>query len=400
MAPKQTNQILYLSYDGLTDPLGQSQILPYLCGLSDQGYDITLVSFEKPNRFKQHELIVRKICENHRLHWRPLRYHKRPLVLSTVYDLLVLKLLVKKLFAEKELTIIHCRSYLTAFIGLWAKKRFRVKFLFDMRGFWIDERVEGGLWNLNNPLFRFIYKFFKVKEKEFIREADHIISLTENARGEIESWKISNSPVAVIPTCVDMKLFDPGENTRETALARKRLLIEPDHFVLVYAGSWGTWYMTDEILRFFSTLSSIRFKSTLLILTPDQPDLTGYPFSSRVVVRSIERKEVPVYLNIADAAICFVKPTYSKKASSATKMAEAWAMNLPVVTNAGWGDIHRFKESGMPLLICDSERDYHEVALLLLNKHAENKRNMLIGSFDLSTGIQKYGSVYRWLGAI
>ena len=27
-------QILYISYDGITDPLGQSQILPYIIGLT------------------------------------------------------------------------------------------------------------------------------------------------------------------------------------------------------------------------------------------------------------------------------------------------------------------------------------------------------------------------------
>jgi hypothetical protein len=39
--------ILYLTYDGLNDPLGQSQILPYLEGLAEKGYGITVISFEK-----------------------------------------------------------------------------------------------------------------------------------------------------------------------------------------------------------------------------------------------------------------------------------------------------------------------------------------------------------------
>ncbi len=30
--------ILYISYDGMTDPLGQSQVLPYLKGLAKKGY--------------------------------------------------------------------------------------------------------------------------------------------------------------------------------------------------------------------------------------------------------------------------------------------------------------------------------------------------------------------------
>jgi len=34
--------VLYLSYDGMTDPLGGSQVLPYLVGLSKLGHRITL----------------------------------------------------------------------------------------------------------------------------------------------------------------------------------------------------------------------------------------------------------------------------------------------------------------------------------------------------------------------
>ena len=38
---------LYLSYDGISDPLGQSQVLPYLKGLARLGHKIHLISFEK-----------------------------------------------------------------------------------------------------------------------------------------------------------------------------------------------------------------------------------------------------------------------------------------------------------------------------------------------------------------
>ena len=36
---------LFLSYDGMTDPLGPSQVLPYLVGLAARGHRITLISF-------------------------------------------------------------------------------------------------------------------------------------------------------------------------------------------------------------------------------------------------------------------------------------------------------------------------------------------------------------------
>ena len=41
-------RILYISYDGMLEPLGQSQVLSYLEGLAITN-EIYLISFEKPN---------------------------------------------------------------------------------------------------------------------------------------------------------------------------------------------------------------------------------------------------------------------------------------------------------------------------------------------------------------
>ncbi len=57
------HNILYISYDGMTDPLGQSQVLPYLSGLTKYGYCFTILSFEKRERFIKEGKNIRKICE-------------------------------------------------------------------------------------------------------------------------------------------------------------------------------------------------------------------------------------------------------------------------------------------------------------------------------------------------
>ena len=49
----ELHRVLYVSYDGMTDPLGQSQVLPYILGLNKKGYQFTLVSFEKPERLEK-----------------------------------------------------------------------------------------------------------------------------------------------------------------------------------------------------------------------------------------------------------------------------------------------------------------------------------------------------------
>ena len=56
-----------------------------------------------------------------------------------------------------------------------------------MRGFYADERVDGGLWDLRNPVYRLVYNFFKQKEKQFLSNADYTISLTEAGKKEIQT---------------------------------------------------------------------------------------------------------------------------------------------------------------------------------------------------------------------
>ncbi|MBT5933473.1 MAG: glycosyltransferase, partial [Flavobacteriales bacterium] len=149
--------ILYLSYDGMTDPLGQSQVLPYIIGLTKKGYHFHLISFEKPDRFLAHMKDILKICDENNITWVPMLYTKRPPLFSTIWDVWRMKRKASELNKEYSFSMVHCRSYLSALIGLSMKRRFKTAFLFDMRGFWADERVDGNIWNLKNPIYRWVY---------------------------------------------------------------------------------------------------------------------------------------------------------------------------------------------------------------------------------------------------
>src|SRR4051812_24141445 len=252
-AARHEVRILYITYDGLTDPLGRSQVLPYLVGLAAHGHRITILSCEKPERMDKDGQQIRKLCDAAGIRWHPLRYHKSPPVLSSAIDAALLKRAAVELHRANRFEIVHCRSYIPASAGLNLKSRFGVKFLFDMRGFWPDEKVEGNNWNLANPLYRLVYRHFKRLESRLLRGADHIISLTQAGKDQLltrPELADDPAPVTVIPCCVDFDHFPLARATsRETA--RKRLGIGDDESVLLYLGSLGSWYMLDEMLDFF-----------------------------------------------------------------------------------------------------------------------------------------------------
>ena len=130
-----TKQVLYLSYDGLTDALGQSQILPYLLGLEKIGHSFHIISFEKKEAFAQFQAIINQQIKGKNIKWHPLFYTKKPPVLSTLYDLKRMKKSAFSLQKYHHFDAIHCRSYLPGLIALKLKKKFACPFIFDMRGF-------------------------------------------------------------------------------------------------------------------------------------------------------------------------------------------------------------------------------------------------------------------------
>lgn len=389
------NRVVYLTYDGLTDPLGQSQIMPYLGALGKKGFQITILSFEKQSRFLEHKQVVYEWCRKNQIRWMPLAYHKNPPVLSTLVDLARLWCSLQRLYNSQPFTLVHCRSYLVALIGLLARQRWKVKFLFDMRGFWPDERVEGGLWNLKNPVYRLIYRFFKNRERVLLANADHVISLTENARSVIAGWGFT-VPITIIPTCVDTDLFNTDRIDQEAkALTRSKLQIAQDDFVLLYLGSWGTWYETNQMLQFFYSLRKRHPKSVFLIVTQDavSPTHLFAPESFRITTAS--RTQVPLLISLAHAAVCFIKPSFSKRASSATKLGEIMAMGVPVVVNRGWGDVNALVPESL-LLSEFSEVEFQRLLNHLL-KHEFRSHQLTQSIVSLEQGVKRYEDIYRAL---
>lgn len=406
--PLHAVRALFLSYDGLTDPLGQSQVLPYVRGLVQHGAGMHVVSFEKPSRFRQASAEMRRIVDDAGIQWTPLRYTKRPPVVSAIWDLIRLWRTALRLHSLTPFDVVHCRSYLPALIGMRLKRRFGVRFLFDMRGFWADERVDAGLWPQWHPLYRAIYRFFKAREAEFLAEADAIVSLTHTAVADLEARRAGAAGrTRVIPCSVDYSRFDvPAAATREAA--RRALGIPDTARVAAYVGSCGTWYMMAEMMAFFRALLGTHPDARFLVITPDTADTAlrhaaeaGVP-RDRVIVRTARHAEVPALLAAADFGLFFIRASWSKRSSSPTKLAEYLAMGLPVVTNAGIGDVEvdvsRFRGGVVVHRFTPDEyaRVLAEMTTMLARPRSE-LRDLSREVYALEGAVESYVKIYHAL---
>lgn len=400
--------ILYISYDGMTDPLGQSQVLTYISKLSKEGFNFHLISFEKEHSYKKLKTHIEEICDKESIKWHPIKYTKRPPVFSTIWDIFQMNKKAFGLHDKHDFSIVHCRSYITALIGLKIKRKRNVSFIFDMRGFWADERVDGNLWNIDKPIYKFIYNFFKKKESQFLSGSDRIISLTEAGKKVILDWKVKGvdeAKITVIPCATDFNLFDVNSALKKQK-SKINLGLTNDTFVLSYIGSIGTWYLLDEMLQFFALLKKSKPNAKFLILTGEDENVI-YDAAKKfnineddLIISFVQRQDIPSFAHASDVSVFFIKPSFSKISSSPTKMGELLAMGIPIVCNSGVGDVQHFvKENKVGL--CTEKFDQKSLEnivnnidhLLEIDPNAIRERSRLY--FLLENGVKKYLKVYN-----
>ncbi|MBL7877462.1 MAG: glycosyltransferase [Cyclobacteriaceae bacterium] len=401
-------KILYLSYDGLLDPLGQSQILPYLEGLAALNYSISIISFEKKSKLSLVNPLQRRLNALN-IFWIPLHYHKKPVIVSTIFDLVRMYVHAKEVVKGRKVDLIHVRSYLPALLAKRIKHRFKIPYVFDIRGFWIDERIEGKIWNPKNPIFKVVIRYLRKEEKLLFSQARYTIVLTAKAKELLANGFPAYSNPAhtvVIPCCVDSQLFSPSKVSREILdkWRGKFNLLQRDK-IIIYHGSWGTWYLTNRVLEFMACAANFDPDYFFLIVTPTNHESILKEAKehkvpvNRLGVVAATRSEIPELLRLATLAIFFINPGFSKQASSPTRLAEIVSMALPLVTNQGIGD-NDVLLTNQPCGFLVKSFNALEYAQILerissLNHHFYSQS--LLDYFSLEKGINAYDKVYQSL---
>ena len=411
---ENTGNILYLCYFGLREPLVQTQVLPYLREIQKlENIKIHLLTFEPNLKEKWTEEQIKAEREklvDEEIVWHFLPYHKTPSAPATLFDVLNGARFTRNLIRRENIKILHARIHTPAMMGAIAKKlsRKNVKMLFDIRGFFPDEYTDAGIWEENG----WLYKSVKRIERWLLREADGFVVLTEKAREILFPESKSNGfdqfgrPVEVIPCCVNFDRFEAfSEDVRHEM--RSKLNVE-NRRVITYVGSFGGWYLTEEMIDFFGTARERDASTFALVLTQSDPETIAELLKTRgfskddFLIRKVLPEEIPRYLSASDIAISFIKACYSKQASSPTKIAEYLASGLPVISNSGVGDLDELIESEkIGVILGGFSKENYLDALSKTEKLMRTKnlkdhcRAAAVKHFDLrNVGGEKYRRIY------
>lgn len=343
----------YICYFGLREPLVQTQVIAYLETLVAAGMRVSLLTFEAnlDSSWTAEEMAQwRAKMDGKNIEWHFLKYHKRPTVPATVYDILRGFWYIRRRVKSEKIAVMHARSNVSAVIGSLVKFfsfSHKPKLIFDIRGFITEEYVDAGLWKRGG----FLHRLSKKIEPWLLRQSDGFVVLTRKAREILfprstrqDPTDDLGRPVEVIPSCVDIDRFDKLITPTSREEIRRELNIG-DRETFIYVGSFGGWYLTEELIDFLAAARKRNPSIFVIFLThhnavPLAEILRAKGFTDAdFIIRKVSPDQVPPYLAASDVGLSFVKPCYSKLSSSPTKIAEYLVAGLPIISTSGIGDV-------------------------------------------------------------
>jgi len=402
-----SHKVLYITYDGLLDQLGQSQILPYLYKLSEKNHHMHIVSFEKSIHTKAEIESLKSDLKSKSINWDFLRFTSNPKLKGKIWDLIKFFIKILTLVRKDNFKFIHARGHVPAMIAFFVHFFSSISYIFDFRGLWADERIDKGSWDTSKYSHNIQYRAMKFLERKLLEKAEHVVVLSEIVTSEIIS--ISNKShknITVIPCCADYKHFNLNELTNTNEI-KNNLGISLDSIVIGYIGSVGKMYRVDKLFEFFEICNLEHQNVEFLFITNDLKELSllkdkylGELSMSKFKSVSSHRKDVPKYLSIIDIGLSFIEPSYARQAASPTKLAEYFAMGIPVISSSGVGDTEKIIKliNGGDIINHDNKDELLEAAKNI-DKYIQidslSIRNKSKKFFDLNQGVEKYHMIYK-----
>lgn len=325
-------KVLYLTYDGINDPLGKSQITPYLSLIKKKTEKLILISFEKEKK--------KPFIFDEKIEHIMLKFTSNLGKFGKIYDMIKFSFVMIKVLSKNKVNVVHARSHIPAYFAFFFKFFFNYKFYFDFRGLWIDEKIESRNWN-NFFFTQIIIPFFRILEIYSLSKADKIIVLTNKIKKILfDKYKfINNKAIYVLPCVNNFKI-----NLNKNDQLKKKIGLKK--IVFCYVGSFGGIYDPIKVIEIFKSIKKNFLNSSLLILTNNisyydfkMKEYRKFFYKGDIKVLSIDHNKIKNYLSVVDIGINYIKNGYARNAQSPTRIGEFLMCGIPIITNSNIGDI-------------------------------------------------------------
>jgi hypothetical protein len=397
-------KILYLTLDGAMEPLGFSQVYRVVEGLGRRGLPYVLLSLEKPADLAD----TRRVTElDGRLREAGVTWWREPYAAggggqAAARNVATLLRRTLTACARRDVGLIHARGYVPGLAAHAARRTLRVPYVFDARGYWVDERIDEGQWFTSPARLA----AGRLVERNLYSGAAATVSLTQLQADDIAGGRFGpnrDRPAVCITTCANFEDFKLKDASTAPPEMRERL---KSKLVLGMVGSINASYQTERMIALARRVLARRADAHLLVLSAQRDAYREKLRDVNPAQVSIERADhraMPGWLGLIDWGLQLLTPERpAKRASMPTKLAEFLATGVRPVhfgCNAEVDEWVRRTGSGVVLKdVSDASLD-EAAGIIAAHKldrpSIKRAREVATTHFSLASGVARYDELLR-----
>lgn len=323
--------IIYIHQYFLTPEQGGATRSYHLAkGLVEQGIGVEMISTHNKPFYDL------KIIDGIRVHYLPVAYDQNYGFIKRIWAfykfVLASKKWIKKL-PRPDYLYITSTPLTTGLVGLWAKRKFALPYIFEVRDLWPDAPIQVGA--IRNP---FAKKLLYALEQRIYQQALKIVALSPGIADNIRK-KCPQADLHIIPNFADTEIFKK-EKKSEPLLEKYGL---KNTLTITYSGAIGKVNAVEEILDLarIAKAQDLPFQFVVMGKGSKLPDLLNkakklhlenfhhIPFGSKRAVNEV--------LNQSDIAFISFDHLPVLKTNSPNKFFDAIATGKAIFVNhKGW----------------------------------------------------------------
>lgn len=387
---------LYVTYDGLLDPLGQSQVLPYLRRLHAAGHEFVILSFEKTRPAKEVDSLESEL-RSLGIRWDRLSFqHGAGGFLQRV---LRGALRIRRLVREFQPEIVHLRGFVPAMMNTMSLQP--KPHVYDFRSFAVEEWAECGKIRSGSLLHR----VFRLIDRRAVASAAGLVVLEQSAADLMRRIYTLQAgvPLHVIRTSTDVTRYP----RKQVADGRG---MGPDRLRLVCLGGARYPYRPDLALRLVRELTRLGFPTSIdFINEGDHQPLAEAALAAGVAIDQVrifaaKHADVPALLGEYDCGLFLCDTSPWRRVCSPTKLGEYLSAGLPVIALPGIDVIEAYAASTRCVTTVAVQELVEGLQLGTVQRLSEFVRAPGIASvcqdlaqhdFDLQSAGDKYVALYE-----
>jgi glycosyltransferase involved in cell wall biosynthesis len=358
-------------------------------GLVRAGHDVELITTGNNPTYDQ------RWIDGIKVHYLPIKYDQKFIYLKRIWAFLDFvkksKLLLKKL-KRPDLLYISSTPLTTGLIGLWAKKKLAIPYVFEVRDLWPRAPIEVGA--IRNPL---LIRYLQKLEARIYQNAMSLVALSPGIANHLRMI-CPQSTLHLIPNFSDLEQFHP--RPKSDTLFKKYGLKE--NFTIAYTGALGKVNAVEELIDLaelaflqdknwqFLIMGAGSHREYLAQIAEEKglENVIFIPFGNKASVNEV--------LSLADFAWISFAHLPVLKTNSPNKFFDAIAAGKPVIINhKGWVyDLMKANHLGISCLPSKLDKAFAQLEKLADNPEkiqemGENSRRLAKSYFSKELAVSR-----------